>query len=136
MKENKDIMNEKIEKIGITAIECLNGREFSKIILGLIIKETEESMVENMELFYENVDHKICYVNELIFNDEMNDTIEEQKYLQLQNLLFDLYHYCSECGDEWKYMTLLIYADGRFHIDFNYELIEIIAWRKKSGIIL
>ena len=40
MKENKDIMNEKIEKIGITAIECLNGREFSKIILGLIIKET------------------------------------------------------------------------------------------------
>lgn len=136
MKENKDIMNEKIEKIGITAIECLNGREFSKIILGLIIKETEESMIENMELFYENVDHKICYVNELIFNDEMNDTIEEQKYLQLQNLLFDLYHYCSECGDEWKYMTLLIYADGRFHIDFNYEPIEIIAWRKKSGIIL
>lgn len=136
MKENKDIMNEKIEKIGITAIECLNGREFSKIILGLIIKETEESMVENMELFYENVNHKICYVNELIFNDEMNDTIEEQKYLQLQNLLFDLYHYCSECGDEWKYMTLLIYADGRFHIDFNYESIEIIAWRKKSGIIL
>lgn len=136
MKENKDIMNEKIEKIGITAIECLNGREFSKIILGLIIKETEESMVENMELFYENVNHKICYVNELIFNDEMNDTIEEQKYLQLQNLLFDLYHYCSECGDEWKYMTLLIYADGMFHIDFNYEPIEIIAWRKKSGIIL
>lgn len=136
MKENKDIMNEKIEKIGITAIECLNGREFSKIILGLIIKETEESMIENMELFYENVDHKICYVNEFISNDEMNDTIEEQKYLQLQNLLFDLYHYCSECGDEWKYMTLLIHADGSFHIDFNYEPIEIIAWRKKSGIIL
>ncbi len=136
MKENKDIMNEKIEKIGITAIECLNGREFSKIIVGLIIKETEESMIENMELFYENVDHKICYVNEFISNDEMNDTIEEQKYLQLQNLLFDLYHYCSECGDEWKYMTLLIYADGSFHIDFNYEPIEIIAWRKKSGIIL
>ena len=26
MKENKEIMNEKIEKIGITAIECLNGK--------------------------------------------------------------------------------------------------------------
>lgn len=135
MKENKEIMNEKIEKIGITAIECLNGRDFSKLILGLIIKETDESIIENMELFYENTDNKICYFNELIYNDVFNDTIEEQKYLQLQDLLFDLYNYCAECGDEWKYMTLIINADGSFSIDFKYEPIEIINWRKNNGII-
>lgn len=135
MKENKEIMNEKIEKIGITAIECLNGRDFSKLILGLIIKKTDESIIKNMELFYKNTDNKICYFNELIYNDEFNDIIEEQKYLQLQNLLFDLYNYCAECGDEWKYMTLLINADGSFSIDFKYEPIEIINWRKNNGII-
>ena len=135
MKENKDIMNEKIEKIGISAIECLNGRDFSKLILGLIIKKTDESIIKNMELFYKNTDNKICYFNELIYNDEFNDIIEEQKYLQLQNLLFDLYNYCAECGDEWKYMTLLINADGSFSIDFKYEPIEIINWRKNNGII-
>lgn len=128
-------MNEKIEKIGITAIECLNGRDFSKLILGLIIKKTDESIIKNMELFYKNTDNKICYFNELIYNDEFNDIIEEQKYLQLQNLLFDLYNYCAECGDEWKYMTLLINADGSFSIDFKYEPIEIINWRKNNGII-
>lgn len=135
MKENKEIMNEKIEKIGITAIECLNGRDFSKLILGLIIKKIDESIIKNMEFFYENTDNKICYFNELIYNDEFNDTIEEQKYLQLQNLLFDLYNYCAECGDEWKYMTLIINADGSFSIDFKYEPIEIINWRKNNGII-
>ena len=128
-------MNEKIEKIGITAIECLNGRDFSKLILGLIIKKTDESIIKNMELFYKNTDNKICYFNELIYNDEFNDIIEEQKYLQLQNLLFDLYNYCAECGDEWKYMTLLINADGSFSIDFKCEPIEIINWRKNNGII-
>lgn len=106
-----------------------------KLILGLIIKDIDESIMKNMELFYENADNKIYYFNELIYNDEFNDTIEEQKYLQLQNLLFDLYNYCAECGDEWKYMTLLINVDGSFSIDFKYEPIEIIDWRKNSGII-
>ena len=115
-------------------IGCLNGREFNKVILGFIINKTEESIIKNMELFYENTNNKICYFNELIYNDEFNDTIEEQKYLELQKLLTELYDYCAKCGDEWKYMTLTIKSNGSFGIDFKYESIEILEWRKKNNI--
>lgn len=135
MKENKEIMNEKIEKIGITAIECLNGRNFSKLILGLIIKKFNDSDIKNTEFFYKDLDNKIIYFNAIVSDSKYDDSVEEQKYLQLQSLLFDLYKYCAECGDEWKYMTLLINKDGSFSIDFKYDSIEIIDWRKNNGII-
>lgn len=135
MKENKEIMNEKIEKIGITAVECLNGRHFNKIILGLIIRKVNDSDVKNTEFFYEDKDNKIIYFNAIVSDSKYDDTIEEQKYLQLQSLLFNLYMYCKECGDEWKYMTLIINTDGCFSFDFKYEPIEFINWRKNNGII-
>lgn len=135
MKENKEIMNEKIEKIGITAIECLNGRNFSKLILGLIIKKINDSNIKNTEFFYKDLDNKIIYFNAIVSDSKYDDSAEEQKYLQLQNLLYDLYKYCVECGDEWKYMTLLINTAGSFSIDFKYDSIEIIDWRKNNGII-
>lgn len=135
MKENKEIMNEKIEKIGITAIECLNGRNFSKLILGLIIKKFNDSNIKNTEFFYKDLDNKIIYFNAIVSDSKYDDSAEEQKYLQLQNLLYDLYKYCVECGDEWKYMTLLINTDGSFSIDFKYDSIEIFDWRKNNGII-
>jgi len=132
MKENKEMMNVIIEKIGITAIECLNGRNFSKLMLGSIINDSD---TKNTEFFYRDLDNKIIYFNDIVDNPKYDDSVEKQKYLQLQNLLFDLYKYCVECGDEWKYMTLLISADGNFSIDFKYEPIEVIDWRKNNGII-
>lgn len=135
MNENKEIMNEKIEKIGITAIECLNGRNFSKLILGLIIKKINDSNIKNTEFFYKDLDNKIIYFNTIVGDSKYDDSVEEQKYLQLQSLLFDLYKYCAECGYEWQYMTLLINKDGSFSIDFKYDSIEIIDWRKNNGII-
>ena len=85
--------------------------------------------------FYENNDNKICYFNEMIYNDEFDNTIEEEKYLELQRLLTELYDCCVKCGDEWKYMTLIIEADGNFEIDFKYDSIEIKEWRKNNSII-
>lgn len=135
MKENRELMDQKITDIGMCVIECLNGREFNKVILGFIIDKRNESIIKNMELFYENTDNKICYFNELIYNEEFNDTIEEQKYLELQKLLTELYDYCVKCGDEWKYMTLTIKADGAFEIDFKYDSIEISDWRKNNELL-
>lgn len=134
MKENRELMDQNITDIGMCVIGCLNGREFNKVILGFIINKTEESIIKNMELFYENTDNKICYFNELIYNDEFDNTIEEQKYLELQKLLTELYEYCVKYGDEWKYMTLIINSDGKFEIDFKYDSIKISDWRKINNI--
>jgi len=134
MKENRELMDQKITDIGMCVIGCLNGRTFNKVILGFIIKKADESVIKNIELFYESTDNKICYFNELIYNDEFDNTVEEQKYLELQKLLTDLYEYCVKCGDEWKYMTLTIEADGAFKIDFKYDSIEISDWRKINNI--
>lgn len=136
MKENRELMDQKITDIGMCVIGCLNGREFNKAILGFIVNKTEESIIKNMELFYESQDNKIYYFNELIYNEKFENSIEEQKYLELQKLLTDLYEYCVKCGDEWKYMTLSIRADGAFGIDFEYDSIEIFDWRKKNGLFI
>lgn len=63
MKENKKIMDEKIYKIGQTAIECLNNRKFNKVILGLIIINGNENDIKNMELFYRDLENKLIYLN-------------------------------------------------------------------------
>lgn len=136
MKENRELMDQKITDIGMCVIGCLNGREFNKAILGFIVNKTEESIIKNMELFYESQDNKIYYFNELIYNEKFENSIEEQKYLELQKLLTDLYEYCVKCGDEWKYMTLSIRVDGAFGIDFEYDSIEIFDWRKKNGLFI
>ena len=136
MKENRELMDQKITDIGMCVIGCLNGREFNKAILGFIVNKTEKSIIKNMELFYESQDNKIYYFNELIYNEKFENSIEEQKYLELKKLLTDLYEYCVKCGDEWKYMTLSIRADGAFGIDFEYDSIEIFDWRKKNGLFI
>lgn len=134
MKENRKFMDQRITDIGMCAITCLNGREFNKVILGFIIKKTEESIIKNMELFYETLDNKFWYFNELIYSDKFDSTTEEQKYLELQKLLTELYEYCVKCGDEWEYMTLIINSDGKFEIDFKYDSIKISDWRKINNI--
>ena len=48
MKENRELMDQKITDIGMCVIECLNGREFNKVILGFITNKTEESIIKNM----------------------------------------------------------------------------------------
>ena len=135
MKENKEILSNKINEIGQIAVECLNGRKFSKVIIGLIIVNTNNNEVQNLKVFYKNLENKLIYFNELIYRDDFNDSIEEQKYLQLQDLLYDLKNYCVSCGDEWKYMTLSISNDGNFSIDFKYDPIEVIEWRKINGLL-
>lgn len=134
MREDRKLMDQKITGIGMCAISCLNGRKFNRVVLGLIIKKSEESLIKNMELFYEDQDNKFSYFNEIIYNDEFDNTIEEQKYLELQKLLTELYEYCVKCGDEWKYMTLIINSDGKFEIDFKYDSIKISDWRKINNI--
>lgn len=135
MKENKEIMDEKITKIGTLAIECLNGRDFNKLILGLIINKANDTEIRNMEFFYKDSDDKLIYFNEFIHDEKFNDSIEEEKYLELQELLFNLHEYCADFGDEWQYMTLIIDSDGKFNINFEYDSIEIVEWRKQNGII-
>ncbi len=135
MKENKEIMDEKIAKIGTLAIECLNRRNFHKLILGLIINKANDADIRNMEFFYKDSDDKLIYFNEFIYDEKFNDSIEEEKYLELQELLFNLHEYCIDFGDEWKCMTLTIDSDGKFNIDFKYDSIEIAEWRKQNGII-
>lgn len=134
MKENKELMDQKITDIGMCVIDCLNDIEFNKVILGFIINKTEESIIKNIELFYENTDNNICYFNELVYNDEFKNTNVEQKCLELQKLLTELYEYCVKCGDEWKYMTLTIESDGTFKIDFKYDSINIVEWRNNNNI--
>ena len=135
MKENEKIMDKKISKIGQVVIECLNNRKFNKVILGLIIINKNENDIKNMELFYKDLENKLIYFNEIIYSNDFNNSIEEQKYLELQDLLYDLRDYCINCGDEWKYMTLTLSNDGNFNIDFKYDSIEIIEWRKLNGLL-
>ena len=88
-----------------------------------------------MEFFYKDSDDKLIYFNEFIYDEKFNNSIEEEKYLELQELLFNLYDYCTTFGDEWKCMTLTIDYDGKFNIDFKYDSIEIAEWRKQNGIM-
>ena len=135
MKENKEILNNKINRIGQTVINCLNGRGFSKVIIGLIIVNANNNEVKNMEMFYKDLENKLVYFNELIYRDDFNDSVEEQRYLELQNLLYDLRNFCFSCGDKWKYMTLVINNNGNFNVDFKYESIEVIEWRRLNGLL-
>ena len=48
MKENKELMDQKITDIVMCVISCLNGRDFNKIILGFFINKTLETTIKNM----------------------------------------------------------------------------------------
>lgn len=135
MKENKKIMDEKIEKIGINAVETLNKRPFNKIVIGLFIKKYNETNIKNMEFYYIGLNNESVYFNELIYDDNYNNTVEEQRYLELQDLLYDLYDYCVECGDVWQNMTFIVDSNNKINVNFEYNFIEIAEWRNKNGLV-
>ncbi len=134
MKQDKRIMDEKVSEIGQTAVECLNGREFNRLVVGFITENFRDSVIKKMEVFYEDSEGRPVYFNKLIYDESFNDSLEEQKYLDLQDLLADLREYCASCGDEWKCMTLTINKDGGFKINFDYEPITVKDWRKQNNL--
>lgn len=134
MKENQAIMDAQITQIFTTAITCMNGRLFDQIIIGLIVCDSEGTDTRHMELFYVAPIVGSVYFNELINGDEMDNSLEEQRFLELQDLLYKLQQYCASQGDAWRAMTMKIDNKGKFGIDFTYEPIEIAEWRKTNGL--
>ena len=138
MKEDKAVMDQKINQIGQAAVACLNNREFKRITIGLLgQKYTNEAGDQNhefMELFFNDPQNQQNYMNALVSSDEYDGTLEEEKYLELQDLLFNFREYCASCGDEWQCMTLVIDHNNHFKIDFKYDPISLADWRTQNSI--
>lgn len=97
------------------------------------MKEKNKITTQSMEFFYQSTEDILMWMNELNQNNQFSE--EKKKFLKLQDLLHDLYNYCKECGDKWKYITFKINSNGHFTIDFKYDAIEIDMWKRQNGII-
>lgn len=134
MKEKKEIMDELIKKIGNKALECMKEIDFENIIIGYFIRNIDDSVIKNIEFFYEYENGKFNYLNEIMYQND-NLSAHEDNYIMLHEMFAELYEHCSQCGDNWKCMTVKIDNNCKFNIDFSYDVIDFASWRKKQGIM-
>lgn len=131
MKENKEIMDKIIEKIGKLAIDCVENKKFSEIIIGAFVNKENENFV-SIQFFYLEGSKYISLEENFWDNKETSEL--EEIYFNLQEEIFKLQEYCYSCGDEWENMTFKIDNNGKFNINFSYDKISILNWKEENKI--
>ena len=127
LKENKSVMDEKIKKVLNDTVNCLMGKKFKKIILGVVVDKDNGNFF-NDELFYLDTNEKYVYVNKISWEEKTNSELDDLLDI-LQHSILDVMNYCYKYDDKWDSMTIVIEENGKFDVNFSYEPTDIFKWR-------
>lgn len=119
VRESKDKLNEYFQKIASLTNKSIN-EDWKHAVLGVFVYQEDNEDFMDVQCFYQKKESgDYIDLQEVLWDsdDEMEGAFEEM-ILQLK----EFHKYCQYHHDNWKIMTFNLLSNGRFFVDFDYDI--------------